>query len=88
MNGYFESGMARCPTCKSVFYRDQPWKRTCTRCYWSWKKTFSIGVPVNPPIDPAMLRRLIQLCHPDRHGGSEAATVATQYLLDLRSKYE
>lgn len=28
-----------------------------------------------------MLRRLIQLCHPDKHNGSESATAATQWLL-------
>lgn len=27
------------------------------------------------------LRRLIQLCHPDKHGGSPASVAATQWLL-------
>lgn len=36
------------------------------------------------PIPPEMLRRLIQLAHPDRHGGSEAATKATRWLLGLK----
>ena len=36
-------------------------------------------------IPPDMLKRLIQLAHPDRHGGSVAATVATQWLLGQRS---
>jgi hypothetical protein len=31
-----------------------------------------------------MLRRLLQLCHPDRHGGSEAAHKATTWLLERR----
>lgn len=35
-------------------------------------------------IPPDMLRRLIQLVHPDKHGGSEAATKATQWLLEQR----
>lgn len=35
-------------------------------------------------IPPDMLRRLIQLAHPDRHNGSEAATKATQWLLGQR----
>ncbi|MDE2451991.1 MAG: hypothetical protein KGL43_00220 [Burkholderiales bacterium] len=38
-----------------------------------------------PAIEPSMLRRLIQLCHPDRHAGSDAATVATTWLLSLRN---
>jgi hypothetical protein len=28
---------------------------------------------------------LIQLCHPDKHRNSEAATVATQWLLNQRA---
>ena len=35
-------------------------------------------------IPPEMLRRLIQLAHPDRHGGSDAANTATQWLLSQR----
>lgn len=35
-------------------------------------------------IDRAMLRTLLQLAHPDKHGGSVAATRATQYLLTLK----
>jgi hypothetical protein len=33
------------------------------------------------------LPRLIQLCHPDRHGGSSAATTVTQWLLELRKRF-
>lgn len=36
------------------------------------------------PIPPDMIRRLLQLAHPDKHGGSEAATKATQWLLGQR----
>ena len=35
-------------------------------------------------IEPEMLTRLIRLCHPDRHKGSEGATSATQWLLAQR----
>lgn len=38
-----------------------------------------------PPIPPEMLRRLVRLCHPDRHGGSEAANEATAWLLAQRA---
>lgn len=40
------------------------------------KKAASIG--------PDMLARLIRLCHPDKHNGSEAANVATAWLLSHR----
>ena len=36
------------------------------------------------PIPQEMLRRLIQLAHPDKHSGSEAATKATRWLLEQR----
>jgi hypothetical protein len=35
-------------------------------------------------IPPDMLRRLLQLCHPDKHSGSEASQRATAWLLDQR----
>jgi hypothetical protein len=36
------------------------------------------------PLPPEMLRRLIQLCHPDKHGDSQAANTATVWLLALK----
>ncbi len=35
-------------------------------------------------IDPVRLRQLLQLCHPDKHGGSVLANTVTQWLNDLR----
>ena len=35
-------------------------------------------------ISPDMLKRLIQLCHPDKHNNSKSSTVATEWLLSLR----
>jgi len=37
------------------------------------------------PIPPDILRRLLWLCHPDRHANSDAATVTTAWLLAQRS---
>ncbi|MGN6701471.1 MAG: hypothetical protein ACTHKB_00730 [Burkholderiaceae bacterium] len=40
-----------------------------------------------PPAIPAeMLKRLIMLCHPDKHGGSEMSRKATQWLLEQRDR--
>ncbi len=38
--------------------------------------------------DKEMLRRLIQLCHPDKHNDSISANSATKYLLSLKAKAE
>lgn len=35
-------------------------------------------------IPPEQWRRLVQLCHPDRHSGSPAAQAATRWLLEVR----
>lgn len=32
-------------------------------------------------IEPEMVRRLLQLCHPDKHGNSEASQKATHWLM-------
>ena len=35
-------------------------------------------------LDADMLRRLIQLAHPDKHGNSESSKIATQWLIKAR----
>lgn len=39
-----------------------------------------------PAIPLPIMRRLLWLCHPDRHGNSEAATIVTAWLLAQRSR--
>lgn len=41
------------------------------------------ALAARPEIDRLMLRRLVQLCHPDKHGGSEASHNATAWLLEM-----
>lgn len=43
---------------------------------------------MNIILDEKMLRRLLQLCHPDRHQGSEASHVATKWLLSVKDGRE
>ena len=78
-----------CPCCKTrTFHQDQPWKRVCLDCYLKakGKATPTTRYAVKTaPIDQAMLRRLVQLCHPDRHGNSASSNVATRYLLQLKN---
>lgn len=37
-----------------------------------------------PVIDPLLLKRLLSLCHPDKHGNSAMATEVTRQLLAMR----
>lgn len=89
----FTAGTVLCPCCQArTFHQDAPWKLMCVTCYLErnpGKRRTPEPVPVAPAgagIDQDMLRRLIQLCHPDRHGNSEAANTATRYLLALRNE--
>jgi len=85
----FKPGVYRCPSCREPYFRDLVWKATCLECYLD-KKGKRRAVPsvrtvtVVEPIEATMLKRLIQLCHPDRHGNSEASNTATQWLLQQR----
>ena len=40
--------------------------------------------PPLPTPHKEMWRRLVQLCHPDRHANSEAANAATRWLMEVR----
>ena len=89
MNKSFTGAKVLCPCCRTrTFHQDQPWKRVCLACYLKakGKATPTARYAVTAaPIDQAMLRRLVQLCHPDRHGNSEASNIATRYLLQLKN---
>lgn len=84
----FEPRYAKCPACGNHFHQDQPWKKTCLPC-WKHRKAIADTAPP-PPARPAIpgdvLRLLLQLVHPDRHGGSPASVKATQWLLEQRKE--
>jgi len=89
MTDFHSGARVLCPTCKTrTFIQDQPWKLQCVTCYLARKgkaaPTARATAPAAEPIPADMLRRLVQLCHPDKHQGSEAATIATRYLLALK----
>ena len=81
---FFTGARITCPTCQTrTFIQDQPWKLVCVSCYMERKgKTAPTAKPET--IEREMLRRLVQLCHPDKHANSEASNTATRYLLALR----
>lgn len=86
--------LAWCVDCGRGFHRgaDETWKARCIICFKKSKREGS-GETLRPAFDSAlaaelrdMLPRLRQLCHPDRHDGSLAATKASQWLNDLRER--
>jgi hypothetical protein len=83
--------LAKCQSCGAGFLREpgQQWKLLCLKCYFATKGAAKSAngrmrnksyVPAKG-IDPEMLRRLIYLCHPDKHSNSQASILATQWLL-------
>jgi len=86
----FTPGTIRCPCCRTrTFLQDAPWKLVCLACYLAGKPKRRTAEPppaarAGAPIEPGMLRRLIQLCHPDKHGNSESSLLATCWLLALK----
>ena len=99
--------LAICPTCGARYQKDEPWKKTCLKCWQKKRKVEKgpsgaddelrhlraevfalrqmLGQPRRKEIDPDMLSRLIRLCHPDKHGNSEASNKATIWLLEQRT---
>jgi len=86
----FSGANAFCPSCGNVYFKKESWQKLCLRCYLATKgkaaPTATAPAKPEPLIPPDMLRRLIQLCHPDRHGGSECAHKTTQWLLSIREQ--
>jgi hypothetical protein len=82
--------MAKCTECGTQFITldGEEWKKLCIQC---WRKSKGIPEPntkqhfSNSMIEPEMLKRLIFLCHPDKHFGSVASTLATEWLILQRN---
>lgn len=88
---------ARCDRCRSPFMREPGarFKTMCPTCFKAerdraaFERGYEAGraealrqAPSAVPAD--RLRALLQLAHPDRHGGSRLALETTQWLLDCK----
>lgn len=91
------SNYRQCKQCGEYFHADQDWKHICIGCFKDNKRKerereagqqkYNQHRQYSPPakaIPPDMLRILIMLAHPDKHGGKAIATQATQWLLAQR----
>lgn len=69
-------------------YRDlaEHWKKQADL----WERAYKFGRTIKAEPTPSVslsqaeIRQLISLCHPDRHGGKQAAVQMTQRLLQMR----
>ena len=74
---------ADCPQCGLEFYKDEYWKRICIGCFKVNKghgrqqqRQQPTYKPESKPsqITPDVLKKLMYLCHPDKHNNSQVAT--------------
>jgi hypothetical protein len=63
-----------CLDCGSPFRAVEDWK---VRCYACWLARKEAEKPAAAVLDLQFIRVLLQLCHPDRNGGSEASHKST-----------
>lgn len=86
-----------CVDCGDMFNARAAYAVRCWDCWRAWKdaqpdkpaaRTVTIADPRLPVLDEweAMLPRLLRLAHPDRHGNSQMANVATAWLLQQRER--
>jgi hypothetical protein len=63
-----------------VFWKDQYWKRVCLDCFKASKRKERQYEQEKQPtqstdlIPADVLKKLMYLCHPDKHGGSRVAS--------------
>lgn len=73
--------------------QEEAWRRARERInedFFQRQQRSAAPQPPRPSIDLdiPMLRRLLQLCHPDKHANSESSQIATRYLLGLKDAIE
>lgn len=94
---------AVCEDCGKTFERrpSEAWKRLCTPCWKAgvtrdaedraWHAGYEAGKRSAVPaegLDKSRLRALLQLCHPDKHAGSDLATATTAWLLTIKARLQ
>jgi len=79
-----------CTHCSILFKPKGDWQKLCWNCWWEAKQEKEAQPETHSTIswDLAFVRKLIQLCHPDKHNGSNASTNVTQELLRIKQQLE
>ena len=80
-------------TVLSGYLRKGEWLRLSVPQWLYDRANGEQSAPAAPPasntgcgIPADMLKRLIYLCHPDKHSGNKASTLATEWLLQQRGR--
>jgi len=77
-----------CLSCSALFfyYEGEEWKTQCLRCYLQKRQKQADSKPTQNGTDipDDILKKLIILCHPDKHGNSEMSNAVTVWLLSKK----
>lgn len=86
--------LVRCADCSKEFVAKERWMVRCYPCWQKRSKPSKPSAAVQDKFDKIFdevkrnVRELIQLCHPDKHGGSELSHKMTKMLLQIKQDLE
>jgi hypothetical protein len=70
-----------------MFYADADWKKTCLSCWIESKnKPVTNTIIREADIEPEIIKKLLFLCHPDKHNNSVTSTEITKWLINKRNQ--
>lgn len=81
-----------CQKCRKPFSADEEWKKICLPCWIKGRNDEKnvnkekIDAVVYRDLDGDLLKKLIYLCHPDKHNGSAMSNEVTKLLLSIKKK--
>lgn len=76
------ASQATCYACWSKTDAGMAWKRRKEAAYAKTETEYKTVYKNLPDFDKTMVRKLLQLCHPDKHDQSELSVKVTQWLND------
>lgn len=75
--------LKQCEYCRIRYKTPNDFSTLCKRCYNGFRESEEKKEEIQT-IPPEILKRIIILCHPDKHNNSEMSLKVTKFLLDLR----